>query len=225
MVIFKKVTKKFGSISALQDVSFSVNPGEFVFITGASGAGKTTILRLLLRELIPDSGEIIVAGKNIINLHSGDLPLYRRHLGMVFQDFKLLTDRTIEENVGLVLAVAGMPLEKRKTKVLEVLECVGLKEKADIFPLQLAGGELQRAVIARAIVCSPKLLLCDEPTGNLDPNTAWGIIELLEKIRSSGTTVIMATHNQEIVDKMRRRVIELNAGNITRDKHDAKYRD
>lgn len=225
MVIFKKVTKKFGSISALQDVSFSVNPGEFVFITGASGAGKTTILRLLLRELIPDSGEIIVAGKNIINLHSGDLPLYRRHLGMVFQDFKLLTDRTIEENVGLVLAVAGMPLEKRKTKVLEVLECVGLKEKADIFPLQLAGGELQRAVIARAIVYSPKLLLCDEPTGNLDPNTAWGIIELLEKIRSSGTTVIMATHNQEIVDKMRRRVIELNAGNITRDKHDAKYRD
>lgn len=225
MVQFNKVIKRFGAVSALEDVSFEIEPGEFVFITGHSGAGKTTILRLILKDFAPDGGEIVVAGKNIVALKGSEIPLYRRLVGMVFQDFKLLTDRTIGENVGLALAVRGIPPREREGKVEEVLEQVGIKEKVNSFPQQLAGGEIQRAVIARALVGRPKILLADEPTGNLDPDTAWGIIELLEKVRESGTTIVMATHNKDIVDKKKGHVIHLKEGHVTGDKKGAKYED
>lgn len=223
MVRFNKVTKRFGSLLALDDVSFGIEPGEFVFITGPSGAGKTTVLRLILKDFAPNTGEIVVAGKNIITLKGAEIPLYRRLIGMVFQDFKLLGDRTVGENIGLTLAVAGVPSRAREAKVKAVLEQVGMKEKINSFPQQLAGGEIQRVVIARALVGRPKILLADEPTGNLDPDTAWGIIELLEEVREGGTTVIMATHNKDIVDKKKGRVIHLQGGKVARDKKGAKY--
>lgn len=225
MISFKNVSKKFGTIVALSNVSFNVEPGEFVFITGSSGSGKTTVLRLILRDILPDSGEIKIWGKNIASLKGRDISLHRRNIGMVFQDFKLLADRTIGENVGLALSVAGMPQSKRQSRIKEALTQVGLKDRSSSFPVQLAGGELQRAVVARAIIGAPKLILADEPTGNLDQDTAWGIVELLEKIRGGGTTVIMATHNREIVDKMHSHVIELREGRAVRDKTSAKYKD
>lgn len=225
MVVFKNVTKKFGNVGALRDISFDVEPGEFVFITGTSGAGKTTILRLILRDILPDSGTIAVSGRDIVSIKGGELPLYRRLVGMVFQDFKLLPDRTIGENVGLALAIRGFDTRERESKVKSVLSQVDLREKFNFFPHQLAGGEIQRAVIARALIGHPKILLADEPTGNLDPDTAWGIIELLEDIRKSGTTVIMATHNKEVVDKKRGHVIQLKGGALIKDKKGSRYAD
>lgn len=223
MIQFKNITKTFGSIAVLHDVSFEVEKAEFAFITGPSGAGKTTILRLILREILPDRGQILVGDRNLTNLKNSEVYLYRRQIGMVFQDFKLLADRTIGENVALALAVANIPGERRLEKVREVLSQVGLKQRGNSFPSQLAGGELQRAVVARAIVNNPKILLADEPTGNLDPDTAWEIIKLLDKICESGTTVLMATHNREIVDRMARHVIELKDGKVVRDKEKGKY--
>lgn len=223
MVSFKKVTKIFGLTKALVGISFDIEPGEFAFITGPSGAGKTTILRLIMHDILPDGGEVVVAGKNIVSLKNSEVPLYRRLVGMVFQDFKLLMDRTIGENVGLALAVRGIPPADREGKIRSALDQVGIKEKFDSFPLQLAGGELQRAVIARALVGKPKIILADEPTGNLDHETAWGIIELLNKIREDGTTVVMATHNKEIVDKKKGHVIGLKEGKVMRDKKSGKY--
>lgn len=223
MVTFKNVSKIFGSTKALIGVSFNVEPGEFVFITGPSGAGKTTVLRLILRDIMSDSGEIIVAGRNIAGIRNGEVSTYRRLVGMVFQDFKLLGDRTIGENVALSLAVRGIAPKEREGKVRTVLDQVGIKDKYDSFPLQLAGGELQRAGLARALVGRPKILLADEPTGNLDPETAWGIIELLDEIREDGTTVIIASHNREIVDKKKGRVIKLKGGKLVKDKNGGKY--
>lgn len=223
MVTFKNVTKNFWSITALDNVSFSIDPGEFVFITGQSGAGKTTILRLILRDIAPNKGEIIAGGKNIAELKTGDVPLYRRAIGVVFQDLKLLMDRTVGENVELALAVREVSKAERGAKAKEALASVGLKGKEDMFPSQLAGGELQRVVIARAIVGRPKLILADEPTGNLDPDTAWEIIDLLEKIRKNGATIIMATHNKDVVNRKKARVISLQDGKIVRDKKDAQY--
>lgn len=225
MVTFDSVTKTFGSIVALEKISFKIAEGEFAFITGPSGAGKTTIIRLILREITPDSGSIFLADKNISQIPLKDLPLYRRQIGVVFQDFKLLSGHTIFENVAQALAVRGIPENQQEGQVKEVLEQVGLAERAELFPAQLAGGELQRAVLARAIVGKPKILLADEPTGNLDLDTAWQIVELIDKINKRGTTVIVATHNQEIVNKMKRRVIQLSRGKVVRDVKNGSYKD
>lgn len=225
MVDFKSVTKKFGSIVALSEVSFSIRAGEFAFITGPSGSGKTTVLRLILRDIRPTSGEITFAGHNLGALVSSQIPPFRRQIGCVFQDFKLLGDRTIGENVCLALAVSGDSRARQISRAKEVLSYVGLADRINSFPSQLAGGELQRASLARAIAPSPKLLLADEPTGNLDPTTALEIVNLMSKINKDGTTVLMATHNREIVDKMKRHVIELKNGEIVRDKESGKYRD
>ncbi|MDO8452265.1 MAG: cell division ATP-binding protein FtsE [bacterium] len=222
MVKFENVTKKFGSTKALEDVSFDIEEGDFIFLTGHSGAGKTTLLKLLLRELKPDSGKIIIDGVDIATLKKREVPFYRRKLGIVFQDFKLLYDRTVYENVELALEVAG-DKEKRVEKIKKALEEVGLSDKANLFPRQLSGGELQRAVIARAIVSNPKLIIADEPTGNLDPVTSRQIVDLLNKATDSNTTVIMATHNENIVNSLKRRVINLKEGKLSSDKKAARY--
>lgn len=223
MITFEEVTKKFGSIVALEDVSFKVDEGEFAFITGPSGAGKTTVIKLLLRQLRPDNGKILIDGKDISTIKSRDIPFYRRKIGVVFQDFKLLSDMTVYENIGLALQVAGIEKDKANKKIKEALEEVGLLDRANLFPRQLAGGELQRAVLARALIVNPKLILADEPTGNLDPVTSRQIVSLLDKATGGGTTVLMATHNAEIVNSLKRHVIQLKKGKVVADKKSGRY--
>ena len=222
MVRFVRVTKKFGNETALESVSFEVVEGELAFITGPSGAGKTSIIRLLLRELRPDKGKIFIQGKDIGVLRSGDIPYFRRKIGVVFQDFKLLSDLNVWENVALALQVSGENGDA-SLQVGEVLKRVGIANKARLFPRQLAGGELQRTVLARALVGGPKLILADEPTGNLDPATSRQIVELLDGATKDGTTVIMATHNAEIVNSLSRHVIRLVEGKVVADKPKGKY--
>jgi len=214
MIKLKNVTKKFGDITALSDVSFEVDKGEFVFITGPSGAGKTTILKLILREVHPDSGEIIFDGQNLTEIPEKEIPQVRQKIGVVFQDFKVLSERTLRENVEVALAVAGIPQAEWKARVDKILELVGLEKRAELFPSQLSGGELERVSLARALVVNPKLILADEPTGNLDWDTADTIMELFEKINKEGKTIIMATHNREIIAKLKKRVIKLSGGKI-----------
>lgn len=224
MIEFKKVTKQFGDGTvALNKISFTIEPGEFVFIVGPSGAGKTTILRLLLRELLPTAGSIYLGKEEVNALSSKKIPDLRRKIGAVFQDYKLLWDRTVFENVSLPLEILGYPQEKMEKAVGEILAAVDLGQKADLFPLQLSGGELQRAVIARALSTKPAVLFADEPTGNLDPGTAWQIVKLLKYINKNGKTVIMATHNFDIVDSLNERVITLNKGEIKSDKKKGRY--
>lgn len=224
MIKFVQVTKKFGSQIALQDVSFEVGKGEFVFLTGPSGAGKTTIIRLLLREISPDKGKILIEGKDIATLKSSDLPYYRRKIGVVFQDFKLLPDRTVFENVYLALEISKKwDEEAGKKKVEKALDEVGMLSKADLFPNQLSGGELQRTVIARAKVADPKIILADEPTGNLDPETSQQIISLLINQSKEGIAVIVATHDAIMVDVFKKRVIQLKEGQIISDRKRGKY--
>ena len=201
MIEFKNVTKQFrdGTV-ALDKVSFSIEPGEFVFIVGSSGAGKTTILRLLIRQFLPSAGSIFLEEEEVTALRPSKIPELRRKIGVAFQDYKLLKDRTVFENVSLAMEILGERPEEIKNKVSEILGLVGLKEKVDFFPLQLAGGEIQRIAIARALVTQPPILFADEPTGNLDPGTAWKITKLLKKIKEMGKTVVMATHNFDIVD-------------------------
>jgi len=212
MIKFEKVTKKFGEITALEEVSFAVAPGDFVFLTGPSGAGKSAIIKLILHEYLPTSGTIQVDGINVEKMKSKEIMDLRRKVGVVFQDFKLLTDRTLLENVILPLEVFGNNSKTIGDKVKEVLELVGLSDRGSLFPAQLAGGELQRVCIARAMIGNPKILLADEPTGNLDMGTAWQIIKTLKKINKLGTTVLMATHNVEIVKSLKERVIALDKG-------------
>lgn len=214
MVKFKEVTKRFGSTLALDKVSFEVEKGEFVFITGPSGAGKTTILKIILGEIIPDSGEAIIDGINVGIIKSRDLPSFRQKIGTVFQDFKVLPERTVHENVEVALAVIGLPEDQWDERVKHVLNLVGLTKQADLFPSQLSGGELQRASLARALVVNPHLLLADEPTGNLDWTTSDSMMQLFEKISSEGKTIIMATHNLEIVKNYKKRVIHIVGGRI-----------
>lgn len=222
MVKFVKVTKKFGGEAALESVSFEVSAGELAFITGPSGAGKTTVIRLLLRELKPDKGKILIQGKDIGVLRSADIPYFRRKIGVVFQDFKLLADLNVWENVALALEVSDDG-KGASAKIEEVLKRVGIANKARLFPRQLAGGELQRTVLARALVTGPKLILADEPTGNLDPVTSRQIVELFDEAAKEGTTVIMATHNAEIVNSLNRHVIHLVDGKVVGDKQKGKY--
>jgi len=202
---------------ALEDVTIDVEKGEFAFLIGPSGSGKSTFLRLVLREDVPTTGQIQVAGRDLVKLRRSKVPSHRRRLGCVFQDFRLLANKTVEQNVGFALEVIGRPRAAIKKIVPEVLELVGLEGKARRLPHELSGGEQQRVAIARAFVNRPLLLLADEPTGNLDPDTSADIMLLLERINRTGTTVLMATHDNNIVDSMRRRVIELQLGKVVRD--------
>ena len=208
-ISFKKVTKAYGSTVALNDVSFDIKKGEFVFITGPSGVGKTTILKLILGEIIPGKGEVLVDGTNIVNLDEKTIPLHRQKIGTIFQDFKVLAERTVFENISVALAVIRLPEIEWEDRVKHVLKLVGLSKKMDNFPSQLSGGELQRVSLARALSVNPKIVLADEPTGNLDWETSGVLMELFEKINKEGKTVIMATHNMEIVKKYKHREIHL----------------
>jgi cell division transport system ATP-binding protein len=218
MIRFDNVTKSYiAGIDALSGVTLDIDRGEFVFLVGASGSGKTTFLKLLLREETPDGGSIWVAGRDIGRLAPVRVPYLRRNLGCVFQDFRLLPNKTVAENVAFALEVIGRPRNVIKTQVSQVLDLVGLGQKMDRLPHELSGGEQQRVAIARAFVNRPLVLLADEPTGNLDPATSSGIMKLLERINKTGTTVLMATHDVGIVDEMRRRVIQLEHGHLVRD--------
>jgi cell division transport system ATP-binding protein len=224
MIRFEGVTKVYkGDVVALRDVSFEINKGEFVFVVGPSGSGKSTALRLLLREENASSGRIIVAGRDISRLSSWKVPQLRRNVGCVFQDYKLLPNKTVYENVAFAQEVIGRPRHVIVAQVPQILDLVGLSRKQDRFPSELSGGEQQRVSIARAFVNRPLILLADEPTGNVDPATTVGIMRLLDRINRTGTTVVMATHDQRIVDAMRRRVLELDHGHMVRDQSRGVY--
>ena len=219
MIKFENVTKVYlkSDKPALDNVSLEVEKGEFVFLVGLSGSGKSTFLRLVLREEKPTSGSIHVAGKDLRTLSNWKVPQLRRQVGTVFQDFRLLPNKTVSENVAFTLHVLGFSKKEIAREVPEVLELVGLEDKGDRKPGELSGGEQQRVAIARAYVSKPAILIADEPTGNLDPATSVGIMKLLDRINREGTTVVMATHDAGIVDQMRKRVIELEAGHVVRD--------
>ena len=224
MIVFQDVTKVYEpNVTALEGVSFVIEKGEFVFIVGASGSGKSTLIRLLLKEIEPTRGRIIVGGRDLGRLRRSKVPLLRRNVGCVFQDFKLLPSRTAAENVAYALKVQGEGNPSIRRKVPEVLNLVGLAHKMGSYPDELSGGEQQRVSIARAFVNHPPLLVCDEPTGNLDPDTSVGIMQLLYRINRSGTTILMVTHDREMVDKMRRRVLALEEGKLARDERRGGY--
>lgn len=224
MITLEHVSKTYQpDVAGLRDVSLRIEPGEFVSIVGASGAGKTTLAKLLIAEERPTSGRIEIGGWDITKIAPRDVPFLRRQLGVVFQDFKLLPQKTVFENVAFALEVAGASRERIREVVPHVLRLVGLEQKAARFPLQISGGEQQRVVIARSLVHRPKLLLADEPTGNLDAFNTREIIELLEKINALGTTVVLVTHNREVVNNLHRRVITLDAGRIIADHAEGKY--
>ncbi|MDP7550154.1 MAG: cell division ATP-binding protein FtsE [Acidimicrobiales bacterium] len=224
MIRLESVSKVFkGDVTALRDASAEIQRGEFVFLVGPSGSGKSTFIRLLNREEVADSGRIMVAGKDLGSLSSWRVPYLRRNIGCIFQDYKLLSKKTVSENVAFGLEVIGRPRQVIKRQVPAILELVGLSRKADRTPDELSGGEQQRVSIARAFVNRPLILLADEPTGNLDPATSVGIMRLLDRINRSGTTVVMATHDRGVVDTMRRRVIELDRGVIVRDESRGVY--
>ena len=224
MIVFDGVTKVYEpDVVALNDVSFHIDKGEFVFIVGASGSGTSTLIRLLLKEMEPTSGKIVVGGRDLTRLAKNKVPMLRRNVGCVFQDFKLLPSRTAAENVAYALKVQGDSRSAIRKKVPEVLSMVGLSHKMNSLPSELSGGEQQRVSIARAFVNHPPLLVCDEPTGNLDPDTSVGIMQLLYRINMSGTTILMVTHDREMVDKMRKRVIQLEGGRLARDERRGGY--
>ncbi len=224
MIVFENVQKIYEpGVVALEGVSFTIDKGEFVFVVGASGSGKSTVIRLLLKEIEATQGRIVVGGRDLARLKRSKVPLLRRNLGCVFQDFKLLPNRTAAENIGYALRVQGQSSAQIRKKVPEVLNLVGLAHKMNSRPEELSGGEQQRVSIARAFVNHPPLLVCDEPTGNLDPDTSVGIMQLLYRISRTGTTILMVTHDREMVDKMRKRVIALEAGRLVRDERRGGY--
>src|SRR3954466_14373533 len=224
VIQFRGVSKTYESGDVgLEEATFSISGGEFVFIVGQTGSGKSTIMRLLLKEHEATKGRIVVAGRELSEIEHKKVPYYRRNLGVVFQDFKLLPNRTVYDNVAYALQVTGRSRKEIRAKVPDILRLTGLATKLHSYPDQLSGGEQQRVSVARAFVNHPPLLLADEPTGNLDPETSIGIMQLIYRINRTGTTVIVATHDKEMVDKMRRRVIELERGRIVRDEADAMY--
>ena len=225
MILLDRVSKSYNRRgTALERISLLVEPKEFVIIVGQSGSGKSTLFKLLTREEKPTSGKIIVGGMDYEHLKDKDVPLLRRKIGVVFQDFKLLNNKTVYENVAFALEIAGISNNEIKHTVPKVLDIVGLKNKTNNYPLELSGGERQRVAIARAIVRKPMILIADEPTGNLDPKHAWDVINVLEKVNRFGTTVLLTTHNMDIVDKLKRRVVTIQDGHIVSDKAQGKYR-
>ena len=226
MIDIRNVRKVYPNGSeALKGVSLHIEKGEFVFIVGSSGSGKSTLIKLLMKELDPTSGSIIINGTDTTKIARKDIPYLRRNLGVVFQDFRLLPNKTVYENVAFAMRVIEAPSKAIKRNVPTVLSLVGLQKKMRAYPNQLSGGEQQRTALARAIVNNPPILIADEPTGNLDPETAWGIMNLLEDIKSKGTTVVIETHAKDIVDKMKKRVVTLNKGVIVRDVEKGGYSD
>lgn len=221
MIKLDNVSKIFGTgLAALEDVTFEIVQGEFVFFVGPSGSGKTTLLRMLIRDVLPTKGTIFINELDIVKMPSGKIPHLRRKIGVVFQDLKLLSDRTIFENIMLPLEMSKVEKNEAAKLVDSILSQVGIGEQRDKFPVQLSGGELQRAAIARALIFSPEILLADEPTGNLDAATSWEIVKLLQDINASGTTVIMATHNTEVVDSLLKRIITLDKGRVVKDERE-----
>ncbi len=223
MIEFIHVTKKYGDRAAVSDLSFFIDRNEFVTLVGPSGSGKSTLIKLLIAEEKPTKGQIVVAGRDITTLSSRELPYYRRKIGVVFQDYRLLPHKTVYENVAFALEVSNESSTELKDKVPPILELVGLKDKSKSMPDELSGGERQRVSIARALVHEPKLLIADEPTGNLDPINTWEIIDLLFKINKKGTIVVLATHDKEVVDALKKRVITLRDGKIVADQAKGKY--
>lgn len=224
MIEFKNVVKKYdNNITATNNISVKIKPGEFVYVVGPSGAGKSTFIKMMYREEAPTSGSIIVNEYALENIKSREIPFLRRELGIVFQDFKLLPRLTVFENIAYALQVIEKNPEEVEQRVSRVLDLVGLSAKRDNFPAELSGGEQQRVAIARAIANEPSILIADEPTGNLDPETAEGIMEILERVNKQGTTVVMATHNSFIVNEYKHRVLEINGGKIIRDEEEGVY--
>ena len=224
MIQFFGVSKVYpNNVSALDDVSLKVSKGEFVFLVGPSGAGKSTLIKMIFREEAPTQGDILVAGWNLGKIRHRDIPLLRRSIGVVFQDFRLLPDRTVFENVAFALRVVEAPRREIRRRTMTVLELVGLRERIKHLPPQLSGGEQQRVALARAIVNNPPIVLADEPTGNLDPETSMGIFRLLEEVNFRGTTVVVATHAKSMVDRMRKRVVAIEQGKVTRDESRGAY--
>ncbi|OGG01434.1 cell division ATP-binding protein FtsE [Candidatus Gottesmanbacteria bacterium RBG_16_52_11] len=224
MIKFDHVHKQYGANNpALRDINLTIGKGEFVFLIGPSGAGKTTLLKLLLRDIVPTKGEVIVDDTNLKTLSAHKVFLLRRKIGMVFQDFKLLYDRTVQENVSIALEILNKKPREIEKDVRNMLSLVGLYEKRDLFPSQLSAGEMQRAGIARAIIAGPKILLADEPTGNLDPKTAWEVLYILQEVNKIGTTVIMATHNVSVVNDLKKRTITIVDGAVLADDPKGRY--
>ncbi len=224
MIDFRNVTVTYpNGVRALSNVGLHVEQGDFLFIVGSTGTGKSTLLKLIYREELPSEGSVIVAGQNVGKLRGGRIPKLRRSIGVVFQDFRLLPDKTAWENVAFALYVTGCPRKEMRVRVAEALDLVGLLGRSDAYPHELSGGEQQRIAIARALVNKPQVILADEPTGNLDPETSWEIIQLLEQVNSRGTTVIVASHDQHIVDRLRKRVIRLEDGGIVSDEAKGRY--
>ena len=218
MLLMTDVSKTYPSGSvALRDVNIHIQPGEFVFVVGPSGAGKSTFIKMLFREVIPTTGNIYVNGVDLLELKEKEIPYLRRQLGIIFQDYRLLPDRTVYDNVAFAMQVIEIPYRKIKRRVMSVLDLVGLRKRANSYPTELSGGEQQRVAIARAIVNDPLLVIADEPTGNLDPETSLDIMRIFSEINESGTTIVMATHDKEIVDNMEKRVIAIEKGSIVRD--------
>lgn len=210
-------------VAALKDVTVNIKRGEFVFLIGQSGAGKTTFIKMLFREELPTAGQILVGGRSIQRLSRKEISILRRNIGVVFQDFKLLTDQTVFDNVAFAMKVTECSRKEIEQRVPEVLELVGLEKKVDVMPNQLSGGEQQRVAIARAIVNKPMIIIADEPTGNLDPETSWGLMKLFNEINQGGTTILMATHARDIVDVMKKRVLTLESGKLVRDETGGGY--
>ncbi|MDY3908803.1 MAG: cell division ATP-binding protein FtsE [Eubacterium sp.] len=224
IIAMDHITKQYSTgVDALVDISIRINKGEFVFVVGKSGSGKSTFIKLLLKELNPTSGKLFVGGRQVTNLTRKQVSLYRRQIGVVFQDFRLLKNKSVYENIAFAQRIIGMTKREIAVNVPVILDVVGLKEKADAYPDELSGGEQQRVAIARALVNKPTILLADEPTGNLDPQNAWDIMMLLQEVNKLGTTVVVVTHNNDIVDVMKKRVVTLEDGLLIRDEQESGY--